>query len=68
MNVFAGSVYSIQRIQSLWLGAKRQSLFLINNGNKLVDEFIVDDCLLKLRIREEKCDYYSLFKKLKQHI
>lgn len=44
---------------------KKTKFILINNGNKLVDEFIVDDCLLKLRIREEKCDYLFLIQEVK---
>lgn len=36
---------------------KKTEFILVNNKNKRVDKYIVDDCLLKFLIREEKCDY-----------
>ncbi len=44
---------------------KKTKFILINNGNKIVNGFIVDDCLLKLRIREEKCDYLFLIEEVR---
>jgi hypothetical protein len=36
---------------------KKTEFILVNNSNKIVDKYIVDECLLKSKLREEKCDY-----------
>ncbi len=41
---------------------KKTEFILINTKNKAVDRYNVDDCLLKLKTREEKCDYLFLIK------
>jgi len=36
---------------------KKTEFILKNYGSLIVDKYIVDDCLLKAKTREEKCDY-----------
>ncbi len=36
---------------------KNTKFTLLNGNKKVVDKYIVDDCLLKLRTQDEKCDY-----------
>ncbi len=45
---------------------KKTQFILVNSKNKIVDKFIVDDCLLKTKIRAEKCDYIFLIKEDKE--
>lgn len=33
---------------------------LINENKKIIDKYIVDDCLLRLQQRDKKCDYLLL--------
>jgi len=39
---------------------------LINEGRKSFDKYVVDDCLLKLKEREEKCDYLFMIIDMKE--
>ncbi len=41
---------------------KKTEFILFNNSNRIVDQYIVDDCLLRTKLREEKCDYLFLLK------
>jgi hypothetical protein len=36
---------------------KKTEFILDNSSNKVVDKYIVDECLLRSKLREEKCDY-----------
>lgn len=44
-----------------FVAAGKKTEFILNNTkNKEVDKYIVDDCLLRFKSREEKCDYLFL--------
>lgn len=36
---------------------KKTKFVLVNNSKKVIDEYIVDDCLLRTKKNDEKCDY-----------
>lgn len=38
---------------------------IINENEKVINKYIVDDCLLKTKQREEKCDYLILINQIK---
>ncbi len=44
-------------------GGKKTAFRLENNSKKIIDKYIVDDCLLREKQREEKCDYLFNIKK-----
>jgi hypothetical protein len=44
------------RLNFVATGAKTECRFSNENG-KVISKYIVDDCLLRIRRREEKCDY-----------
>lgn len=41
---------------------KKTEFILLNNSTKIVDKYIVDECLLKTKLREEKCDYLFIIR------
>lgn len=53
------------RDSRLVASGKKTEFILKNNSNKIVDEFIVDECLLRSKLREEKCDYLFLIKEVR---
>lgn len=39
---------------------------IINENEKVIDKYVVDDCLLRTKQRDEKCDYLILVNEIKE--
>ena len=49
---------SLNSIYSRFVASGKKTEFILNNNsNKIINQYIVDECLLKSKLREEKCDY-----------
>lgn len=48
----------LKSVDKEFVAEGKKTRFILQNPNrKLVDKYIVDDCLLKSKQKEEKCDY-----------
>ena len=39
---------------------------IINENERLIDKYVVDDCLLRTKQKDEKCDYLVLINEIKE--